>query len=279
MTRDPIATMPLVILVAYHNTDDLVECLGALGEGFDVAVVDNGGDPRVGAVTMSSGARYLPSGRNLGFAAAVNRALPLRAGKDVLLLNPDARVDAELVEGLVARLHEDPSVAAVAPRLRDAAGDEQQVLWPMPSPREAWLDALGLRRLVGVREGFLIGAVLLLRGAALDEIGELDERFFLYAEECDWQLRARRAGWRVEVIPDLVATHWGGSSSTSSRERERLFHASARRLALKWHGRVGWWSIQLAAVVGALLRLAVSAGSPARRRRYAARLVALARRT
>ena len=121
----------------------------------------------------------------------------------MLLLNPDARVSADLPQALAAILATDPRVGAVAPRLQDANGEPQRVEWPIPSPREAWIDALKLRRVFPPRQVFLIGAVLLLRAEALADVGPFDERFFLYAEECDWQFRAVRRGWRLKLAENL----------------------------------------------------------------------------
>src|SRR3954467_9478563 len=69
------AEMPTVVIVAYHNTDDLRAALAGLGDGFDVVGVDNGGEAEGSALCGEVGARYLAPGRNVGFAAAVNLGL------------------------------------------------------------------------------------------------------------------------------------------------------------------------------------------------------------
>jgi GT2 family glycosyltransferase len=218
------------------------------------------------------GGRYVALGRNVGFAAGVNLALAECQGRDVLLLNPDARLSPETPQALAAVLHEDPLTAAVAPRLAYPNGAPQRVVWPVPSPREAWIDALKLRRAFAPRRVFLAGAVLLLRAEALNDVGWFDERFFLYAEECDWQFRAVRRGWRLRLAEDLVAVHVGGGSSEHESFREQHFRESAELFARKWYGASGWGSMRAASLLGATLRLGVNLHRPSQRARYAREL-------
>ena len=107
-----------------------------------------------------------------------------------------------------------------------------------------------------------------MRGRALAEIGGFDERFFLYAEETDWQLRARQAGWAVAVCEAVWATHEGAATDPHAGRRELRFHTGAERYVRKHHGRVGWLSYRIANVVGAGVRGIVLTGG---RRREAFR--------
>jgi GT2 family glycosyltransferase len=262
----------LAILVAYRNSDQLDVALQSLGGWCDALVVDNGVDDEARSVARRHEARYLTPGRNVGFSAAVNIGLRERGQRDALLLNPDARVTPETLVALGRALRSDPTLAAVAPRVRGDDGVAQQVEWPVPSPREEWVKAFRLQRLVPPARTFLIGAVLLLRHEAIEDIGLFDERFFLYAEECDWQLRAQQRGWQVRVVKEAVAGHAGGGSSELESNRLALFHASAEQFALKWHGRRGWRSMRIAWRLGSALRLIVSFPDPKRRDRYVRQL-------
>jgi GT2 family glycosyltransferase len=260
---------PVVVIVAYRNTDDLATALASIGPGHRLVVVDNDGDPQVERIVDAYGGVYLAPGRNVGFAAAVNLALAKREGRDVLLLNPDARGSVSLPEALAAVLHGDRRIAAVAPKLVHSDGSPQPVAWPIPSPREAWIDALKLRRFFAPRSTFLTGAALLLRSEALDDVGGFDERFFLYAEETDWQLRALQLGWTLEIAQDVVVEHEGGASSDVEPARNRSFNQSAELFARKWYGNAGWASMRAAFVVGTSARLLLSLHRPAARARYA----------
>jgi GT2 family glycosyltransferase len=256
---------PTVVVVAYHSDDHLGACLATLDAGARVVVVDNGRSAATRELAEGGGARYVEARSNIGFAAAVN--LGLDGGwdgrSDVLLLNPDARVDAAGVASLQDQLHRSGTRrAAVGPRLVHADGSTQRAEWPIPSPGQVWFDAFGLSRFWRGRR-FVVGAVLLLNGAALLEIGRLDERYFLYAEEADWQLRAQRAGWSVAVVDDVVATHVGGASSGDAGVRGGLFHSSADAFALRWYGRLGHALMRLGSLVAAARRSVI--GSPTSR--------------
>jgi GT2 family glycosyltransferase len=188
---------------------------------------------------------------------------------DVLLVNPDAELDHDAIEKLAASLHDSTATrrGSVAPRLVAVEGPEQRVLWPYPSPFRAWFEAIGLGRF-SVRARFAVGAVLLLRWEALQEVGLFDERFFLYAEEADWQRRALDHGWATGLCADAVAVHAGAGTSADASRREVLFHAGQEIYVRKWFGTTGWWNYRAAVVCGAAARALVL---PAERRREAAR--------
>ena len=204
------------------------------------------------------GGRYIDPGRNLGFAAGVNLGLrQRRSAGDVLLLNPDATISVAAVGRLREALAADPLLAAVAPAQVDPVdGRATAVCWPRPTPAGVWLDAVGLG---SWRDpcGFVIGSVLLLRAEALADVGLLDERFFLYAEETDWEIRARQRGWSVALVPTAVASHVGGGTGGDPARRETYFHASHELLIRKHHGALGWQVFRAGTMFGALLRMAV----------------------
>lgn len=256
-------TPPHVLVVAYGGAGDLVRCLDALAGAFDVTVVDNAASQDCRAAVAGAGGAYVDSGGNLGFAAGVNRGLAAigMPSPDVLLLNPDAVIEAEAVRALHERLRAIPRAAAASPALVGLDGVAQRVCWPFPSPTGMWAEAVGLSRLgwggrTGAAAGFLAGAVLLLRAEALAEIGPFDERFFLYAEETDWQRRAAEVGWQVAYCPEVVATHRGAGSSADPFLREVRFHCGTETYIRKWYGSSGWHSYRAAALLAAALRSA-----------------------
>lgn len=221
-----------------------------------MTVVDNSQSAAVQRVSEHRGARYVRTDRNLGFAAGVNVALRDAAcGEpcDVLLLNPDVVLSTGTIAELQAALAEDGRACAASPALVRLTGEAQGAEWPLPSPGQAWLEALGLARL-DRHPRFAVGAVLLLRWEALQEVGLFDERFFLYAEEADWQRRARACGWHTVVRSTVVATHAGGAMSEDSSRRERLFYAAQELYIRKWYGSSGWFLYRLAVIVGAAVR-------------------------
>lgn len=248
-----------VVIVAYGPEDSLKRCLDALGPGLSVIVVDNGTSAAARGVVEQAGARYVDPGRNLGFAAGVNLALSLVADdplvQRVLLVNPDAEVEPDAIDLLLGAMDDDDRLAAVGPALLDpTASHPIRGSWPFPSPGWAWSDALG-RGDRKPRPEFVAGAVLLLSVPALQQIGNLDERYFLYCEESDWQKRAVDAGWRVRVLPDAVATHVQRGTGGDPLWREASFVASVERYMRKWYGSKGWLSFRVAAGLAAARRL------------------------
>ena len=248
------------VVVAYHATGPLSRCLGGLERQVPVTVVDNSSSKDVAAVAQRHGAVYVDSGANRGFAAGVNIALVRLEAEDtdVLLLNPDAVLAPSAIRELSGFLHrpENRRVAAVAPRLLGPGTEEQRVSWPFPTPTRMWAEAFGLGRLPA-RGRFVVGAALLLAREAIDDVGLFDERFFLYAEETDWQRRARQRGWTSAVCVDAVAEHAGAGMSANPRRREALFHAAQETYIRKWYGRTGWLLYRVAACLGATARTLV----------------------
>jgi GT2 family glycosyltransferase len=244
-----------VLVVAYRSDDHLEDCLAEIDPA-DALVVDNGAASATRNIVQRAGADYLAAPGNIGFAAAVNLGLgnAWDGQRDVLLLNPDARLSTEKIAIMQDVLHAPGArCAAAGPQLVDFDGTPQRPSWPMPSPAQVWLDAFGLSRLWRGKR-FVVGAALLLNGAALAEVGNLDERYFLYAEEADWQLRAQRAGWTVAVVGTVTAKHAGAASSADDAVRNALFHASGEKFARRWYGALGWQVMRAGALLAAARR-------------------------
>lgn len=264
-----------VIVVAYGAPELLRAALAPVG-GMAVTVVDNSSRPDIAALCAEAGVRYIDSGANIGFGAAVNLALSdrLRPGADVLLLNPDARITPDQIARLQSALRSAPDLASVGPEQLDESGRSAQVEWVFPSPRHAWLEALGLGFLQGGPR-FVIGSILMLRAEALGQVGGFDESFFLYAEETDWAFRAHLLGWRHSVARGVHGVHVGAGTSRDDRLREAHFHASQERYFRKHFGPAGWQAARAAVWAGATARALVLNGERARAARRRAALYRL----
>ncbi len=194
---------------------------------------------------------------NRGFATAVNQAVAAGEAEIVFLLNPDVQRVSGTYADVAELFLRDPRVGAVAARLVNPDGSEQPNCFREPRPFDLISEDLALgwrfpnwqraRRLrmrepVG-RSAFPIdwgaGACLFLRRAALADVGPFDERFFVYCEETDWLIRAKRRGWRTLYLPTVAATHAGASSSPSAPARSSLMLLeSQHRYARKHHGPI-----------------------------------------
>ena len=261
-----------VIVVAFGRPDLLERALDPV-RSLSVTVVDNSSSPEVAAVCERVGVRYLDPGRNGGFGAGVNHALARRLlpGSDVLLLNPDAVIVSTDVQRLHEALLADSDLASVAPAQVDEDGAASRVSWPFPSPARSWLVAVGLGRFAE-RDGFVIGSVLMLRAEALDQVGDFDEDFFLYAEETDWAYRAHRLGWRHREVREARAVHSGAATSGDPTRRNTHFHASQERYLRKHYGAARWQLARAAMVVGSAARSAALSGDRGREARARAAL-------
>jgi glycosyltransferase involved in cell wall biosynthesis/GT2 family glycosyltransferase len=268
-----VSRSPQVVAIAYGDPDLLDGALRELDGGFALTIVDNSSSPVTAALAQRYGAHYIDPGANLGFGAGVNVALRSLAerglsGDDVLLLNPDARISSGAIQAMHRALHASGRIAAMgATQTEPESGEDVRVWWPFPSPFRAWLDALGLGRFDRAK-GFAIGSVLLLRAEAIKAVGLFDERFFLYAEEVDWQKRATDEGWSIAIAP-VEATHIGAGTGGDGTRREALFFASNEEYQRKHFGVIGWQSFRLAVMLGAAARgllLHGARGTDARRR-------------
>ncbi|GAA1988184.1 hypothetical protein GCM10009718_27180 [Isoptericola halotolerans] len=272
------AEPPEVLVVAYGSPELLRRALAPIAGRLPITVVDNSRDERVREITASAHGRYLDPGRNGGFAAGVNHGIAHRQhpGRDVLLLNPDAVVDETGIHTLHRALRAHERTASVGPRQVDGDGEPAQVEWPFPRPWAAWSEALGVdaaRRLLG-RTGrrrpgntYVIGSVLLLRAEALDDVGPLDEGFFLYAEETDWAFRAHRRGWHHRLVPEVLAVHLGAATSDDPARRDAWVRASQERYWRKHYGTAGWATARAGGVVGAAARTVLGPRRDVARRR------------
>jgi GT2 family glycosyltransferase len=265
-----------VVIVAYGPPDALTRALATLGDAYPVWVVDNSSSPANAEIATKAGAQYIDPGANLGFAAAVNVGLARLPdpARDVLLLNPDARIDPAELERLHAELLARPDLACAAPAQHfPGSTSPSRARWPWHTPAGAWAEAIGLtRRRLASSRYYVGGAVLLLRKAALAEVGTFDERFFLYSEDEDWQRRAVQRGWHVWLCPDVVAEHGAGGTESDGVRLQLRLHASIERFVRKWYGPVGWELYRAGTLFGLALRVAARRGQARRRSARLARL-------
>src|SRR6266508_6440002 len=212
MLSEPLVT---AIVVNWNAGDLLRGCLESLQRcalPLQVLVVDNASsDASAGVVRECFPAYTLIENReNAGFTRANNQALRLANGGYVLLLNPDAELQPGALETLVSRLESQPQAAVVGPTVVNGQGQPQSTRRRFPTLATAFLESTLLQRFLAPQHSvlrqyyrldhpddesqsvdWLVGACLLVRRAALDQVGPLDERFFMYFEEVDWCQRFR----------------------------------------------------------------------------------------
>lgn len=269
-----------IIIVSWNTRQLLADCLHSLqaaplsGES-ETLVVDNASvDGSADMVRASFPGVHLVTNReNVGFARATNQALESAGGRYALLLNPDTIVRPGALDTLVTFMDAHETVGAVGPRILNPDGTLQVSCFPAPSlGREIWR----LSHLDGLKPysrydtsrwddrrprpiDTLLGACLMVRRAALDQIGLLDETFFMYSEEIDLCQRLARAGWRLFWVPEAEIVHYGGQSSRQVPAESFLRLYRGKVLYFRKHyGNRGARLYKLVLLGAALSRLAAA---------------------
>ena len=258
-----------VVIVNYNTREMTLECLRAAIlalDGFrsEIIVVDNASiDGSVAAIRVCyPEVRIVVNKRNAGFGSANNLGMKIAKGETFLLLNSDAFPRRNAISLLSDFLASNPNAGIVGPRLLNADGTLQISCHAFPSPCYAWLENLGLSRGYSRwphdalrRVDFVVGACMLVRRTVFENLGGFDERFFMYAEEADWQRRMRDSGWEVFFLPSAFVTHLGGASSASGNgDMNRHMFDSLDIYLRKHHGVLGLLSLRCAMLAGCMLR-------------------------
>ncbi len=233
-----------VVIVNWNAGAALRDCLESLtachpGLELELVLVDNASTDSSLEMAQAAwpGLRLVRNPDNRGFAAAVNQGLAVtdRSCPFVLLLNPDTRFSADTLGPLLAFMEGRPQAAAVGPlilgsdnRLQRGCRRREPSAWGMLC-RSLGLDLVfpTSRLFAGhiyghvppehtIEVDSLSGSFMLIRRVALESVGGLDERFFMYAEDLDWCRRAREAGWKLYYHPAVSVQHL---RAVSSRQR------------------------------------------------------------
>ncbi len=229
-----------VVVVTYNALPWVERALESV-RGEETVVVDNGStDGTAEVVRELFPEATLIEQANLGLAAGWNAGMAVASGRYFLILN----ADAWMTEGSLARLvrfaDSRPEAAVIGPKLLNVDGTLQRSVRGVPTLWRLATEYFFLRKLApGSRllnafyaGGFahdeerevevVMGACMLVRREAVDQVGPLDEAFFLFSEETDWCQRFREAGWKVLFYPGAECVHVGGASHGGRMFRENV---------------------------------------------------------
>jgi GT2 family glycosyltransferase len=231
-----------IVLVCWNNKDYLEPCLRSLYEGdlrskFDIVVVDNGSTDGSQEMLRSKfpQVKIIQNDHNVGLGRASNQGIEATKGRYVLLLNNDTVVNGSSMDAMVGYLDANPDAGAVGGQLLNPDGSVQSCYNRFPSLREEFFIATRLGELIwegypaiiydqSVRSVSWLGsACLMLRRASLDQVGLLDEEYFIYGDEADLQYRLKKAGWQVYYIPQATTIHYGGRSMNRWARRKMVY--------------------------------------------------------
>ena len=256
--------MDLSIIIPVRNGKvHLERCLPSLfaqeiPPPFEVILVDNNSRDGTGSWIQSHypNLRFVPQEKNGGFARAVNRGLSLAQGQYLLCLNQDTWLFPDALATLTEFTDRTPEAGIVGGKILNSDGSLQFSCRTFPKLSQTFFHRGSLLTRLFPRNSFtrnyllsdwdhgdtrpvdwVSGAFLLIRRRTLQEIGPLDERFFLYCEDVDWCRRAKEAGWRVFYHPQSRVIHFGGHSYPSLRAFFEHYRSMWRYYFKYVHGR------------------------------------------
>jgi GT2 family glycosyltransferase len=274
-----------VIVVSWNAKRYLLECLESLTaqrptRTMETIVVDNGssdGSPEM-VHEKFPGVSLIENGENLGFAKANNIGIRNSKGRYVCLVNSDVKVLESTLDRLCDFMDQNPRVGIVGPKVFWPNGTLQDSCRTFPSLWNNICSSLWLSRVFPKSRFFsgehmtyfphdkvckvdsLVGAFLMVRREAIEQVGLLDEQFFIYYEEVDWCKRFWNKGWQVVFYPDAEIIHYGRASSSNSPLRFSLEQQGTQlQYWKKHHGRAAQIGIVLIIFLRHVIRLLVAA--------------------
>jgi N-acetylglucosaminyl-diphospho-decaprenol L-rhamnosyltransferase len=254
-----------VVTVNYKTIDYTTLMLESLfkfhKEGVEVFVVENGsGDDLTNLKKRFPQVNVIDSSTNLGFAGGCNLAIDKAKGDYVVLINPDVLFDNDSLYQIENAMNRAQDVGIGGVSLKNLDDSQQACVWSFPKPLDQLLLLLKINHLVPnlapfrrwLRKDFdysrsqdvdqVMGAFFCIRRELLNQIGKLDDGFFIWYEEVDYCRRAVAAGWRVRYFKNISARHKLGSSfaKVATIEKQAILRKSIRRYMRKHHSLPVW---------------------------------------
>ena len=278
-----------IIIVNYRTPQLVIDCLTSLQNEIEVGrdsvvVVDNfSGDDSVAqieqAVTKNQWhdfVRVLPSSINGGFSAGNNLGIKAVRATAYLLLNSDTIVRPRAIELLLDAMEVNPEAGLISPRLEWPDGTPQISCFRYHSPVSELIKAAATGPVTQLLTNYDVPipvsdtpitpewtsfACVLIRGAVIEQIGLMDEGYFMYFDDVDYCRRAKNAGWQILHYPQARVVHLrGGSGSVkadlAARKRPKSYlYASRSRYFTKFYGLIGLWIANLFWLIGRSISL------------------------
>jgi len=232
-----------IIIVNWNTRDLLASCLDSITQTagdleVEIIVVDNAStDSSQAMVRERQPQVYLiENDRNVGFARANNRALATARGRYSLLLNSDTIVLPGTLETMVrfADLHPDAGIIGCKLLNRDGSLQESWASFPTLKSEILGQNVRKWQAVADTPNAYIVdwvgGACMLVRSVTVDEVGPLDEDFFMYSEETDWCYRVRQKDWLIYYLTSAGVVHLGGGSASraSAEQLLRLYESKIR---------------------------------------------------
>jgi len=270
-----------IIIASWNAKEYVIDCLDSLlesehGYSQEIIVVDNassdGSDEMIEKKFPQ--VKLIRNERNLGFAKANNIGMSASSGQYVCVMNSDVTVLNNCIKKLMNFMDQNPKVGMAGPKILNPDGTLQPSCRHFPTIWNNLCQSLGLNRLFPRSAFFsdwlmdywahdrlgsvdaLSGCFWMVRRKAIENVGMLDEDFFIYGEDIDWCRRFHISGWDVVFYPDAEAVHYGGASSGNAPIR---FYLEMQKADMhywkKHHGSVGQVCYILIILLRHLLRI------------------------
>jgi GT2 family glycosyltransferase len=290
----PPGLIDLSIVIVGWNTRDVIRaCLESVFKNLgnltaEVIVIDNGSSDHSARMIAHEfpQVRLIDNDTNRGFAAANNQGIRIARGRHVLLLNPDTVIIGDVLQETLAYARAHPDAGIVGCQVMEDATAVQRTCFRFPSPLNTFMWVTGLSAVLprsrvagraaygpwrrdGARDVDVVsGMFMLARREAIEQVGPMDEQYFVFAEEADWCRRFRDAGWRCVFAPVGRILHVDGGSKSTEQADTRMY-VQMQKSVLRFHrkhlgvarwllakvlfttsmvARAAWW--RLMAVVG-----------------------------
>ena len=265
-----------IVIVNWNTRELLANCLTSIcnsppGFPFGVTVVDNASSDGSAEMVRNQfpEVQLLANRENAGFAKATNQGIDLSNAEYILLLNPDTVVLADALQVLVDFLDAHPEAGAAGSRVLNPDGSLQTSCYVTPTLGREFVRLFHLERIfpessyrmerwdtgVSRRVEIIQGDCLLLRKAALDQVGLLDEEFFIYSEDVDLCHRLQQASWKLYWVPQAQVIHYGGQSTRQVASEMFIKLYQGKLLFFrKHHGKTVAFGYKILLLIAALPR-------------------------
>jgi GT2 family glycosyltransferase len=263
-----------ILIVNWNTKDYLLQCVESIFQtirrsSWEIFVIDNGSVDGSGEAVQKSfpSIRLIENERNLGFAKAMNQGLQQSSGRHALLLNPDARLKEGAIERMLSFMETHSEVGVAGGQLLNEDGSKQNSIANFPSLATELFNKSLLRwmfpkRFPGKERNYfepievdsVIGACMIVRREAMEQVGLMDEDYFLFLEETDWCYRMKKAGWKVYHLPEAEIYHVQGKSAEAEKKRAKVeYYRSRYHFFRKNRGNFKWLFLH----IGLVIRLAI----------------------
>jgi GT2 family glycosyltransferase len=278
--------MDVSIVIVNWNTRDLLRgCLRTIFEqtskiSFEIFVIDNASRDFSAEMVRAEfpAVKVIANVQNRGFAAANNQGILAASGRYILLLNPDTIILDAAISRCVRFADVHAEVGVVGCQVLEDEGRIQRTGFSFPDPWNLFLTLSGLSRAFAGSRLFgrpelgwwdrdseldldvVSGMFMLVRREAIEQVGLMDESYFVYSEEADWCYRFSRAGWRRVFTPSARILHVDGGSKSTSQINAKMFVQLQKSCLIylkKNHGFVAWLLGRILYVVSNLVRAIV----------------------